>query len=39
LCGFRADPTVAARTGASLHLSNRLRADRSPRELRLFLQK
>jgi tRNA(Ile)-lysidine synthase len=39
LCGFRPDPTVAARTGASLHLSNRLRADRSPRELRLFLQK
>jgi tRNA(Ile)-lysidine synthase len=39
LCGFRADPTVAARTGASLHLSNHLRADRSPRELRLFLQK
>ena len=39
LCGFRADPTVAARTGASLHLSNRLRADRSPRELRLFLEK
>jgi tRNA(Ile)-lysidine synthase len=39
LCGFRADPTVAARTGASLHLSHRLRADRSPRELRLFLQK
>jgi tRNA(Ile)-lysidine synthase len=39
LCGFRADPTVAARTGASLHLSNHLRADRSPRELRLFLEK
>jgi tRNA(Ile)-lysidine synthase len=39
LCGFRADPTVAARTGASLHLSNNLRADRSARELRLFLQK
>jgi len=39
LCGFRPDPTVAARTGASLHLSNHLRADRSPRELRLFLQK
>jgi tRNA(Ile)-lysidine synthase len=29
-------PTVAARTGASLHLSNHLRADRSPRELRLY---
>jgi tRNA(Ile)-lysidine synthase len=38
LCGFRADPTVAARTGATLHLSNGLRADRSPRELRLYLQ-
>ncbi|HEY1994028.1 MAG TPA: tRNA lysidine(34) synthetase TilS [Edaphobacter sp.] len=39
LCGFRPDPTVAARTGAALHLSNGLRADRSPRELRLFFQK
>jgi tRNA(Ile)-lysidine synthase len=39
LCGFRPAPTVAARTGASLHLSNHLRADRSPRELRLFLEK
>jgi len=43
LCGFRPSlsgnaPTVAARTGASLHLSNHLRADRSPRELRLFRQ-
>ena len=42
LCGFRpyppvGAPTVAARTGSSLHLSNRLRADRSARELRLFL--
>jgi tRNA(Ile)-lysidine synthase len=36
LCGFRPDPTGAARTGASLHLSNGLRADRSSRELRLF---
>ncbi|HEX4577962.1 MAG TPA: tRNA lysidine(34) synthetase TilS [Edaphobacter sp.] len=41
LCGFGAypavgAPTVAARTGASLHLCNNLRADRSPRELRLF---
>jgi tRNA(Ile)-lysidine synthase len=36
LCGFRPTPTVAARTGASLHLANGLRADRSPRELRLF---
>ena len=38
LCGFRHDPTVAARTGATLHLSNNLRAERSPRELRLFRQ-
>ena len=36
LCGFRPIPTVAARTGAVLHLSNNLRAERSPRELRLF---
>jgi tRNA(Ile)-lysidine synthase len=44
LCGFQPYPpvgasTVAARSGAALHLSNGLRADRSPRELRLFLQK
>jgi tRNA(Ile)-lysidine synthase len=39
LCGFRPDPTVAARTGATLHLSNHLRADRATRELRLFLNK
>src|SRR5580704_13673182 len=43
LCGFPPSPsgkapTVAARTGASLHLSNNLRADRSARELRLFRQ-
>jgi len=38
LCGYRPDPTIAPRTGASIHLSNRLRAERSPRELRLFLQ-
>ncbi len=43
LCGFLpyppvGAPTVAARTGASLHLPNGLRADRSPRELRLFRQ-
>jgi tRNA(Ile)-lysidine synthase len=38
LCGFLPNPTVAARTGAALHLSNNLRAERSPRELRLFLQ-
>lgn len=39
LCGFLALPTVAARTGASLQLSNHLHAERSHRELRLFLQK
>ena len=39
LCGFLDIPTVAARTSASLHLSNQLRAERSHRELRLFLQK
>jgi tRNA(Ile)-lysidine synthase len=39
LCGFLTLPTVAARTGAALHLSNQLRAERSHRELRLFLQK
>jgi tRNA(Ile)-lysidine synthase len=38
LCGFRNDPTVASRTGSNLHLSNNLRAERSPRELRLFRQ-
>jgi tRNA(Ile)-lysidine synthase len=38
LCGFLPNPTVAARTGAALHLSNNLRAERSPREVRLFLQ-
>jgi tRNA(Ile)-lysidine synthase len=39
LCGFLSLPTVAARTGAALHLSNQLRAERSHRELRLFLEK
>jgi tRNA(Ile)-lysidine synthase len=43
LCGFRpypaiGAPTVAARTGSTLHLPSGLRADRSPRELRLFRQ-
>ncbi len=38
LCGFRSDPTVAARSGATLHLANNLRADRSAREIRLFRQ-
>jgi tRNA(Ile)-lysidine synthase len=41
LCGFHPSlpvgaPTVAARTGASLHLSNHLRADRTAREIRLY---
>lgn len=39
LCGFLTLPTVAARTGASVHLSHQLRAERSHRELRLFVQK
>lgn len=38
LGGFAALPTVAARTGASVHLAGRLRAQRSARELRLFLE-
>ena len=42
LCGFGSypavgAPTVAPRTGSTLHLANGLRADRSPRELRLYL--
>jgi tRNA(Ile)-lysidine synthase len=37
LAGFATVPTVAARTGASLHLAQGLRVQRSPRELRLFL--
>lgn len=41
LCGFHpyppvGAPTIVARTGAALHLANGLRADRSPRELRLY---
>jgi tRNA(Ile)-lysidine synthase len=36
LCGFRPDPTVAARTNSSLHLPNGLRATRTARELRLY---
>ena len=43
LCGFApypaiGAPTVAARTGSTLHLANNLRAERSPRELRLYRQ-
>ena len=30
------DPTASARTGSALHLSGQLRAQRSPRELRLY---
>jgi tRNA(Ile)-lysidine synthase len=37
LAGFATVPTVAARTGASLHLAQGLRVQRSPRELRFFL--
>ncbi len=36
LCGFQTIPTVSSRPGASLHLSQNLRAERSPRELRLY---
>lgn len=36
LCGFLINPTVTGRPGASLHLSNQLRAERSHREIRLF---
>jgi tRNA(Ile)-lysidine synthase len=39
LGGFAALPTVAARTGASVHLAQGLRAERSARELRLFLDR
>ena len=35
LCGFQSHPTVAPRSGAVLQLANNLRAERSPRELRL----
>jgi tRNA(Ile)-lysidine synthase len=35
LCGFQHHPTVAPRTGAVLQLANNLRAERSPREIRL----
>lgn len=36
LCGFLTLPTVAARTGSTLHLADGLRAERSPREIRLY---
>jgi tRNA(Ile)-lysidine synthase len=35
LCGFQPHPTVTPRTGAVLQLSNNLRVERSPREIRL----
>ena len=35
LCGFISIPTVPSKTGSTLQLSNSLRAERSPRELRL----
>jgi len=35
LCGFQPHPTVTPRTGATLQLANNVRAERSPRELRL----
>lgn len=35
LCGFVEHPNVSSRPGARLELSRRLRAERSPRELRL----
>jgi tRNA(Ile)-lysidine synthase len=37
LGGFTTLPTVAARAGAAVHLAGGLRADRSARELRLFI--
>jgi tRNA(Ile)-lysidine synthase len=37
LAGFASLPTVAARTGASVHLAGGLRAERSARELRLHI--
>ncbi len=36
LCGFLTLPTAAARTGSAVHLPDGLRAERSPRELRLY---
>jgi tRNA(Ile)-lysidine synthase len=35
LCGFQPHPTVSPRNGAVLQLANNLRAERSPREIRL----
>jgi tRNA(Ile)-lysidine synthase len=35
LCGFQPHPTVTPRTGAILQLASNLRAERSPREIRL----
>jgi tRNA(Ile)-lysidine synthase len=38
LCGFLSIPTVPSKIGGTLQLSNHLRAERSPRELRLSRQ-
>ena len=38
LCGFQSHPTVTTRIGATVQLSQYLRAERSIRELRLFRQ-
>lgn len=38
LAGFVSLPTVAGRTGASVHLAQGLRAERSARELRLYVE-
>ena len=39
LCGFHTIPTVSSRPGSTLHLADNLRAERSPREIRLYRQK
>ena len=39
LCGFQTLPTVSSRPGSTLHLADNLRAERSPREIRLYRQK
>jgi tRNA(Ile)-lysidine synthase len=39
LCGFQTIPTVSSRPGSTLHLADNLRAERSPREIRLYRQK
>ncbi len=39
LCGFQPLPTVSSRPGSTLRLAANLRAERSPREIRLYRQK